>query len=594
MYLLLLIIGTLIYNKRFILLKHKENLMIESFIISSIINHIIIYIFLGNINMNYIANNITPSFFIKYLIMCIVGAKISYRFLNFIRQLKITKEKNFKDLIKIKNIITIIILIICIFAICLSNSFIKSYAKIPPEQLVFHLQVPISDSSSSVIMDVIRKPAIITGISSIIIITFYFINYLNISITSYYKKERIIKILPIKLKNYKINLICIITLILTILNLFNKIDISSFIVNQFKESKFISENYIDPNAIEINFPSKKQNLIYIYLESMESTNADFNNGGNYAINYIPNLTKLAKENVGLSINNNNFYEITGANWTIASMVSQTSGLPLKFSVDSSSYNASKNVFLDGITTLGEILENNGYKNYLYIGSNADFAARRTYFTNNGNYNVFDYISAEEDIIDNDYFEFWGYEDKKLYEYSKEKISEISKLAEPFNFTLLTVDTHAPEGYLDESCKNDYDTQLENVISCADDMVYDFIKWIQKQDFYKNTTIIVVGDHLFMSNNSFYKEDNRYVYATIINPNINMSNINNRNFSALDMFPTTIAALGANIKGEKLGLGVNLFSEEKTLIEKFGYEYVNEELKKKSTYYKNITLYNEKD
>ena len=39
--------------------------------------------------------------------------------------------------------------------------------------------------------------------------------------------------------------------------------------------------------------------------------------------------------------------------------------------------------------------------------------------------------------------------------------------------------------------------------------------------------------------------------------------------------------GVKIEGNKLGLGVNLFSEEKTLIEKLGYEYMQEELAKKS-------------
>ena len=34
------------------------------------------------------------------------------------------------------------------------------------------------------------------------------------------------------------------------------------------------------------------------------------------------------------------------------------------------------------------------------------------------------------------------------------------------------------------------------------------------------------------------------------------------FSQFDMFPTTLAALGVKIEGNKLGLGVNLFSLNK--------------------------------
>ena len=56
-----------------------------------------------------------------------------------------------------------------------------------------------------------------------------------------------------------------------------------------------------------------------------------------------------------------------------------------------------------------------------------------------------------------------------------------------------------------------------------------------------------------------------------------------------MFPTTLAALGVKIEGNKLGLGVNLFSTEKTLLEEYGKEYINEEIMKKSFYYDNELL-----
>ena len=39
-----------------------------------------------------------------------------------------------------------------------------------------------------------------------------------------------------------------------------------------------------------------------------------------------------------------------------------------------------------------------------------------------------------------------------------------------------------------------------------------------------------------------------------------------------------------MEGERLGLGTNLFSGEPTLIEKYGYEYVHDELEKRSIYY----------
>ena len=53
---------------------------------------------------------------------------------------------------------------------------------------------------------------------------------------------------------------------------------------------------------------------------------------------------------------------------------------------------------------------------------------------------------------------------------------------------------------------------------------------------------------------------------------------------MDMFPTTIAALGGEIAGDRLGLGTNLFSATPTLAEEFGMEQLNAEVRKNSLFY----------
>ena len=59
---------------------------------------------------------------------------------------------------------------------------------------------------------------------------------------------------------------------------------------------------------------------------------------------------------------------------------------------------------------------------------------------------------------------------------------------------------------------------------------------------------------------------------------------------MDMYPTTLAAMGVEIEGDKLGLGVNLYSDTPTLVEKYGNEKLNIELMKNSKFYKNEQLY----
>ena len=160
---------------------------------------------------------------------------------------------------------------------------------------------------------------------------------------------------------------------------------------------------------------------------------------------------------------------------------------------------------------------------------------------------------------------------------------------PFNFTMLTVDAHHVNGYVCEKCGEKYDGQLKNVLNCTDTLVYDFVKWCQQQDFYEDSVIVISGDHprmdvTLVKNISLY---DRTIYNCILNSAIEPEKKNtvNREFSAMDMFPTTLAAMGFTVEGECLGFGTNMFSGQKTIMEQRGYTWLNRELSKDSAYYK---------
>ena len=79
-----------------------------------------------------------------------------------------------------------------------------------------------------------------------------------------------------------------------------------------------------------------------------------------------------------------------------------------------------------------------------------------------------------------------------------------------------------------------------------------------------------------------------MYNCIINPaeEVDEDVMKNREFCTLDMFPTTLAAMGCDIEGDRLGLGTNLFSQQPTLMERMGYTKLCAELSKQSDYYNN--------
>ena len=151
-----------------------------------------------------------------------------------------------------------------------------------------------------------------------------------------------------------------------------------------------------------------------------------------------------------------------------------------------------------------------------------------------------------------------------------------------------------DGYTSDFCEEVSNDVYLNAIACSSHQVGEFIKWLEKQSFYKDTTIIIVGDHLSMNNYSFNSISNyeRNVYNTFINSSVSSGNTNNREFSTMDYFPTTLASLGVTIEDDRLGLGTNLFSDKKTILEEFGKEEVSRELAKNSRYYNRCFVNND--
>ena len=372
----------------------------------------------------------------------------------------------------------------------------------------------------------------------------------------------------------------------------SRVGLFSYVRNVTTSSDFIENNYADPAKTTITFPDQKRNLIFIYLESMEDTFSSTENGGAFDVNYIPNLTALAQENEDFSGSEdtlNGGYSLPGTTWTIAGMFATSSGLPLKSAMEDNSMSSQKSFFPE-LTTLGDILQEEGYNQCLMFGSNATFGGRRQYYQDHGDFDIEDYNYAlDTGLIPEDYEVFWGYEDEKLFSFAKDKLTELSSQSDPFNLTMLTVDTHMPSGYTCELCENEYgeDQPYANAVACSDRQVSAFISWIQEQDFYENTTIVITGDHPTMATGFCDDVPDEYVrktYTCIINGAAQCADPDKRRtFTTFDLFPTSLAALGAQIEGDRLGLGTNLYSATETLSEQLGYDAEAEEVSKNSPF-----------
>ena len=443
------------------------------------------------------------------------------------------------------------------------------------EEILFHLQVSLEGTN----VDMIRQYLVNYGLPCLIAIVsliFFFILIRN------------------TVKAYRIALLATFVvsfglMTFAVWNLESNLGLFEYLQSQLVESTFIEDHYVDPKNVELSFPKKKRNIIYIYMESLETTFADEAAGGAFPKNIIPNLTRLARNNVNFSGDPgklNGGISLFGSTWTMGGLFAQSCGLPLKTSLDGNSLETQKTFFAD-VTTLGDILEEHGYKNVFMLGSDVVFGGRQLYYSQHGNYDIEDYYYAENHgLIPQGYFNFWGFEDEKLYAMAKDRLTQLASQDQPFNLTMLTVDTHFEDGNLCRLCKDDFGEQYANVFACADRQVCSFVQWIQQQDFYENTTIIINGDHPTMDKD-FCKDVpgdyQRKTYTLIINPAVEPEDKSYRTYSTMDMFPTTLAAMGVTIPGNRLGLGVDLFSGEKTLIEKMGKNRLDAKLRQHSAF-----------
>lgn len=488
---------------------------------------------------------------------------------------------------KRKSVVCILIILFLLIAFGMTVGIEWAYdtfGHLSIDEVIFHLKVPMEGTNTDLIWT-FAKQCLWKVIVPTIIISFVLI----------YPMVKDLKIIEDKIhtsekrRTIVINLsIAILILIANVTKVIRTSDISEYISNQMNNSTFIEKEYVEPSKVDISFDRQKRNLIYIYLESMESTYYSKEDGGLADQDLIPEISKLAKQNTNFTNTENigGAYTLYGTTWTVGAMTAQTSGIPLKISVDGNSLSEYSS-FLKGAYSLGDVLEKNDYHNYLLLGSDATFGGRSNLFKQHGNYEIYDFETA---VSENKVSEkiWWGYTDATLFKYAKEKIGELAKEDRPFNFTMLTADTHFPDGYVCDNCLEQWDKQYKNVISCSSRRVGELVQWIQKQDFYDNTTIVIVGDHLTMQTDFFPIEEGqdyeKKVVSLIINPAEEAKNTKNRIYSTMDLYPTTLTAIGAKIEGNRLALGTNLFSDEQTLLEKYGVEYINDELKKTSKFY----------
>lgn len=464
-----------------------------------------------------------------------------------------------------------------------ANWIIHKFGPVTYEQIMFHLNMPF-DSETRLMMSYFKHTAM-TAIIIVIVLMLLFCR----------KYKFHLKFID-KFRDYIYNkrlLISLIWLAFCLIWFFVRMNIWTMITYRSiksETSNFYEQNYVMPQHAKITFPKHKRNLVLIFMESMETTYAKTPKHNYFDADLIPELHHLAKQNINFSDNEyiGGSNPIDGTQWTQAGLFAQTCGIPIQLPINDANFFHPKESFYPNAWCLYDILREQGYKESFLIGSNGEFAGMNRFVDTHGKQKLLDIMYyAERDGIKVSFEKTTKLPDKQLFVYAKEELSQLATQEKPFVFTVMTLDTHyGTAKFADDLCERKYgsDNNIKNVVSCSSYQIGEFMDWLKSQDFYRDTVVVMLGDHLTM--NDFFTDDmDRKVLNIFINSSVGADKTKNRIFTPFDIYPTIVESLGAKISGHRLGLGTSLFSDEPTLTEsKMNLEEMDTEVRKSSKIY----------
>ena len=466
---------------------------------------------------------------------------------------------------------------VAIFIMCFGMTINRYFGVVEIEQAIFHISSPLQGIDKRLISGFFRH-SILQPAIYIIISLFVFISFPK---------------LAKKIKIFSVGL-----MILALVRIFfcftGYIYLAGYLTADEHSPDFYREHIVQPEASSVSF-SEKRNLIVLYLESLE---ASFSDKNIFPANLLPRLTEWRTRHASIK----NAFQAHNTGWTIAGIVSSWSGLPLRAGAG-----VKNNTFMPDVIMVPDILAHHGYTLKYVQGTSLDFTGKKYLFLSHG-FTPEEYIGLETVLKEHPDWKTkyhgpsdWGLRDSVTYTLAKDSLLKLSRTEKPFALFMLTVNPHFSKGLVEpkwhgpliEGFNND-EQAYADVVTNADMLASEFLHWISKQDFAPHTTVIVLSDHFVMGTalSPFLKahsEDRRNLNI-IINP-VRPVRTEGRAISHFDWAPTMLEAIGANLPDGRMGLGVSLFSDKKTLVEKLGIQKLNHELKKYSQYYADIAIEN---
>jgi len=349
----------------------------------------------------------------------------------------------------------------------------------------------------------------------------------------------------------------------------------AFLHNQFGKDYFAA-NYIYPGTVQIH-AKKPKNLVLIYVESLENSYKDKTLFGK-------NLLESLDEQGGVSFES--YRQAPGTGWTIAGITATQCGIPLKSVSLYDGNNQGENIktFLPNAVCLGDILHQFGFHN-VYMGGDAlPFSGKGRFFLDHHYDEAYGRDELKGELTQAG-MNFWGLYDDDLLLQAKAKLVMLHQAKQPFNLTITTIDTHGPDGFISKRCKAEDSVDFADVVQCTSKQVAEFVQFIKKSGYLKDTNVVILGDHLAMSNPVSAQLDKlpeRHVYNSLISRKTVTKNRDD--VLHFDMFPTILEFIGFQVEGGRLGLGYTAITKGSVMPSPDEYEEMSADLLNNSDEY----------
>lgn len=358
-----------------------------------------------------------------------------------------------------------------------------------------------------------------------------------------------------------------------------------FILGQFKQSSkndFYDSHYIDPRHLTFTSTSPK-NLVLIYVESLE---ANYTNAQLFKHNLLEALQRYDHESLSFP----SFRQLSGTGWTIAGLVATQCGIPLK-SVTVFGNNRQGEVmdnFLSSAKCLSDILAEQGYQNIYMKGASLRFGGIRQ-FLKSHHYSEIYGKEEWQSHTDSSTNKGWGLHDDDLFALAKTRLKQLMASDQRFNLTLLTVDTHGYEGYLNSTCRRKGYQGFDGIVTCTGAELADFVDYIKENQWLDRLSVVIIGDHLAMKNplsEDLERKTPRSIYNMLITqprPVLRTTTLDH-----FDWLPTLLDLLGIKYPGDRIALGYSgIKHEAATAIPNNRFEILEDNMMQYSEFYNDL-------